>query len=109
MKSRKSLSVVMIAKNEAQLLDDCLQSVAWADEIVLVDSGSNDATQEIAQRYGAKVFSNLNWQGFGKQRQLAQGYASCDYVLMLDADERVTPTLRQSIEKVLEDADDKAV
>lgn len=109
MKSRKSLSVVMIAKNEAQLLDDCLQSVAWADEIVLLDSGSTDATQAIAQRYGAKVFSNLNWQGFGKQRQLAQSYASCDYVLMLDADERVTPTLRQSIEKVLENADDNTV
>ncbi|MGC8001264.1 glycosyltransferase, partial [Salmonella enterica] len=71
MENRKSLSVVMIAKNEAELLPDCLQSVSWADEIIVLDSGSQDDTVAIAENLGAKVFVNRNWQGFGKQRQLA--------------------------------------
>ncbi|CDG49146.1 glycosyltransferase family 2 protein [Serratia symbiotica] len=101
MSSRKSLSVVMIAKNEAELLPDCLRSVAWADEIIMLDSGSQDDSIAIAESMGAKVFTHTDWQGFGKQRQLAQKHASHDYILMIDADERVTPELRQSIEQVL--------
>ncbi|ENZ5482464.1 lipopolysaccharide core biosynthesis glycosyltransferase kdtX [Serratia marcescens BIDMC 44] len=109
MNSRKSLSVVMIAKNEAGLLPDCLRSVEWADEIIVLDSGSEDDSVAIAEGLGAKVFTHTDWQGFGKQRQLAQSYASHDYVLMIDADERVTPELRQSIERVLNAPDDDAV
>ncbi|MFI8417857.1 glycosyltransferase family 2 protein [Serratia sp. NPDC078593] len=109
MGNRKSLSVVMIAKNEADLLPDCLQSVNWADEIIVLDAGSQDATRSIANDLGAKVFINSDWQGFGKQRQMAQSYASCDYVLMIDADERVTPELRNAIEQVLNNADDSVV
>uniref|UniRef100_UPI00066D779D glycosyltransferase family 2 protein n=2 Tax=Serratia TaxID=613 RepID=UPI00066D779D len=109
MNSRKSLSVVMIAKNEAELLPDCLRSVEWADEIIVLDSGSEDDSVAIAAGLGAKVFTHTDWQGFGKQRQLAQSYASHDYVLMIDADERVTPELRQSIERVLNAPDDGAV
>lgn len=101
MSSRKSLSVVMIAKNEAELLPDCLRSVVWADEIIVLDSGSQDDSIAIAKSMGAKVFVHTDWQGFGKQRQLAQRHASHDYILMIDADERVTPELRQSIEQVL--------
>ncbi|MBH1894324.1 glycosyltransferase family 2 protein [Serratia marcescens] len=109
MSSRKSLSVVMIAKNEAGLLPDCLRSVEWADEIIVLDSGSEDGSVAVAEGLGAKVFTHTDWQGFGKQRQLAQSYASHDYVLMIDADERVTPELRQSIERVLNAPDDGAV
>ena len=109
MSSRKSLSVVMIAKNEAGLLPDCLRSVAWADEIIVLDSGSEDDSVAVAESLGAKVFTHTDWQGFGKQRQLAQKHASHDYVLMIDADERVTPELRQSIERVLNAPDDGAV
>lgn len=109
MSSRKSLSVVMIAKNEAGLLPDCLRSVEWADEIIVLDSGSEDDSVAVAEGLGAKVFTHTDWQGFGKQRQLAQSYASHDYVLMIDADERVTPELRQSIERVLNAPDDGAV
>lgn len=72
MSNRKSLSVVIIAKNEAGLLPDCLRSVAWADEIILLDSGSEDNSVAIAEDLGAKVFTHTDWQGFGKQRQLAQ-------------------------------------
>lgn len=109
MSARKSLSVVIIAKNEAGLLPDCLQSVAWADEIVMLDSGSQDGSVAVAESLGAKVFTHVDWQGFGKQRQLAQSYASHDYILMIDADERVTPELRQSIEQTLTAPDDNQV
>jgi (heptosyl)LPS beta-1,4-glucosyltransferase len=109
MSARKSLSVVIIAKNEAGLLPDCLQSVAWADEIVMLDSGSQDDSVAVAESFGAKVFTHVDWQGFGKQRQLAQSYASHDYILMIDADERVTPELRQSIEQTLTAPDDNQV
>lgn len=109
MSNRKSLSVVMIAKNEAELLSECLQSVAWADEIIMLDSGSTDGSVALAESLGAKVFMHTDWQGFGKQRQKAQSYATQDYILMIDADERVTPELRQSIEQTLATAEDHAV
>ncbi|MFZ1871372.1 MAG: glycosyltransferase family 2 protein [Chania sp.] len=109
MSDRKSLSVVMIAKNEAGLLPECLQSVAWADEIIMLDSGSQDGSVALAESLGAKVFTHTDWQGFGKQRQKAQSHATKDYVLMIDADERVTPELRQSIEQALAAADDSVV
>ena len=97
-----TLSVAMIVKNEAHHLAQCLDTVtAWVDEIVILDSGSTDATQQIAEQYGAKFYQNTDWPGFGKQRQLAQQYATSDYVLWLDADERVTPELRQSIQAAI--------
>lgn len=99
---RQRLSVVMIAKNEAELLPDCLASVSWADEIIVLDSGSADDTMALARAAGAQVFQATEWQGYGKQRQRAQSFASCDMILMIDADERVTPELRQAIERVLE-------
>ena len=93
-----TLSVAMIVKNEAHYLAQCLDTVKdWVDEIVILDSGSTDATQQIAEQYGAKFYQNTDWPGFGKQRQLAQQHVTSDYVLWLDADERVTPELRQSI------------
>lgn len=95
------LSVVIIAKNAASLLADCLASVSWADEVILLDSGSQDDTVELARRLGAKVFINSDWQGYGIQRQRAQHYATGEWILMLDADERVTPELQQSLHKVL--------
>lgn len=95
------LSVVMIAKNAADLLPDCLASVGWADEIVLLDSGSSDGTVELARSLGAQVYINTDWQGYGVQRQRAQDYATGDYVLMIDTDERVTPELADSLRQTL--------
>ncbi|EKK4059506.1 glycosyltransferase family 2 protein [Cronobacter sakazakii] len=106
---RARLSVVMIAKNAASLLPDCLASVAWADEIVVLDSGSSDDTVAVATAAGAKVFIENDWQGYGIQRQRAQQYASGDYILMIDTDERVTPELAQAIRQVLENPDPQAV
>lgn len=97
----RRLSVVMIAKDAADLLPDCLASIAWADEIVLLDSGSSDDTPGIASRAGAKVFSHTDWQGYGIQRQIAQRYASGDYILMIDTDERVTPELAEQLRQAL--------
>lgn len=92
-----TLSVAMIVKNEAQDLAACLETVkGWVNEIVILDSGSTDETLQIAERFDAKVYINTDWQGFGKQRQLAQQYVTSDYVLWLDADERVTPELQAS-------------
>lgn len=101
MSQRQRLSVVMIAKNEAELLPEALDSVSWADEIVLLDAGSHDATADVARAHGAQVYQADAWAGFGRQRQRAQAFATGDMILMLDADERVTPELRRAIEQVL--------
>lgn len=97
-----SLTVVLIVKNEAESLAACLQTVEWADEIVVVDAGSSDATLEIAKGFTDKVYVHADWQGFGVQRQRAQVYASGDWIFMLDADERVTPELARSIQQVVQ-------
>ena len=97
---RAPLSVVLIAKNAASQIEDCLASAVFADEIVLVDSGSTDATRDIATRHGARVV-HKEWLGFGPQKQFAVEQARNDWVLCLDADERVSPELRASIERAL--------
>lgn len=98
-----TLCVAMIVKNEAQDLAFCLNSVKdWVDEMVILDSGSTDNTEEIAQRFDAKFYTNTDWKGFGAQRQLAQSYVKSDYVLWLDADERVTPELAKEIQTVVQ-------
>lgn len=94
------LSVVVIAKNEAERLDACLQSVTWADEIVVVDSGSSDATREIARRYTDKVF-DITWRGFGPQKQAAVQLASHDIIFNIDCDERMTEELAEEIRALL--------
>ncbi|MGL4052311.1 glycosyltransferase family 2 protein, partial [Pasteurella multocida] len=97
-----TLSVAMIVKNEAEHLAQCLDTVKdWVDDIVILDSGSTDNTKEIALSYGAKFYENTEWPGFGRQRQIAQHYVSTDYVLWLDADERITPELRESIQRAV--------
>ncbi|MDH2925841.1 glycosyltransferase family 2 protein [Lonepinella koalarum] len=98
-----TITVAMIVKNESQDLAECLDTVKdWVNEIVILDSGSTDNTAQIAQSYGAKFYQHTDWQGFGKQRQLAQQYVTSDYVLWLDADERVTTELAQSIQTAVQ-------
>jgi len=102
MRTEKSkLSVIIITLNEAENIRACLESVAWADEVVVVDSGSTDSTLAICEELGAKVILNRNWQGFGFQKNLALQHACGDWVLSLDADERITPKLQQLIRKTL--------
>ncbi len=95
------LSVILIAKNEAANIRACLESVAWADEIIVVDSGSSDDTVEIAREFTSHVYLHPDWPGFGPQKNRALDYATGDWVLSIDADERVTPELHAEIESVL--------
>ena len=98
------LSIVMIVKNEAKNLAISLPALdGLADEIIILDSGSTDNSREIAESYGAKWFVNTDWQGFGRQRQIAQSYATGDWILALDADEEITPPLKQSILTAIQD------
>jgi len=96
------LSVILITKNEAERLPRCLESVrGLADEIVVLDSGSTDATLEIARRHTDKVYSRPDWPGFGPQKNRALDYATGDWVLSLDADEWLTPELAAEIRQTL--------
>lgn len=93
-----SLSAVLIVKNEASNLSECLKTLDWVDEIIVLDSGSTDETCSIARSFGAIVDVREDWAGFGEQRRRAQSLATSDWVLMVDADERVTVELRDSIQ-----------
>ena len=90
------LSVALITRNAAGQLERCLASVAFAEEVVVVDSGSTDGTVELATRRGARVVRK-EWLGFGAQKQFAVEAASHDWVLCVDADECLSPELSESI------------
>ena len=94
------LSVVLITKDAATQLEACLASASFADEILVVDSGSADRTVEIARSHGARVIER-EWAGYGPQKQFAVESARHDWVLCLDADERVSPALRDRITTLL--------
>lgn len=96
----ESLSAVIITRDAERQLPACLASVAFAGEIVVVDSGSTDATCAIARRAGALVI-HQDWLGYGPQKQFAAAQARHHWVLALDADERVSEELRRSIEQAL--------
>ncbi len=96
------LSVIIITKNEAANIHACLESVAWADEIIVVDSGSSDATVEICRELGAQVHVH-DWPGFGTQKNRALSYATHEWVFSIDADERVTAELQAQLIKAMGD------
>jgi glycosyltransferase involved in cell wall biosynthesis len=91
------LSAVLIAQNEEAKLADALHSVSFCEDVVVVDSGSSDRTREVAAGLGARVVVNAPWPGFVAQRDFAVREARHDWVLALDADERVSPPLREEI------------
>ena len=90
------LSVIVITKNEAMHIARCLASVAWADEIIVFDSGSSDETAAICRQFTEQVFVT-DWPGFGPQKQRALDKASHDWVLSIDADEQVSEALKNEI------------
>jgi len=96
----QTISACLIVLNEEEALPEALASVEFCDEIVVVDSGSDDATVEIARKAGATVIESP-WHGFGAQRNLAIDRARSDWILELDADERVTPELKHSLDDFL--------
>lgn len=99
--SREKLSVVIITKNEEDKISRCLESIKWADEIVIVDDVSEDHTIEICQKYGAKVISHKSYGDFDRQRNIGIKNATGAWILQMDADEVVTEKLKGEIEKVL--------
>jgi len=96
-----SLSVIIITKDEEAAIRRCLESVSWADEIVVVDSGSADRTVEICRQFGAKVQVTVDWLGFGVQKNRALDAASGEWVLSVDADEWLSPALQTEIRGVV--------
>ncbi len=98
----EKISVTIITKNEENNIARCLKSVNWADEIVIVDSGSVDNTLEICKTFKCSIHS-IKWLGFGKTKQFAVDQTSHEWVFSIDADEEVTPELKASIQKVLKD------
>lgn len=98
--TKPSISVIIISRDEAEDIEDCLRSVSWADEIVVVDSGSTDDTRAIAARWTDQVHE-VPWQGFGLQKNHALDLASGDWILSLDCDERVSESLKQEMLETL--------
>lgn len=97
------LSACVITFQEEDRIADCVRSLAFCDDIVVLDSGSTDRTPEIAESHGARVLQNLPFPGHREQKQLAVEKAAHDWVLCLDADERVTPELRAQVEELQRD------
>lgn len=99
---RQRLSVVVLTKNEEKNIAACLETVSWADEIIVVDDNSIDKTVEIAKRITDKVITHSLINNFSEQRNLGLDRASCDWILQMDADERVTEDLKNKISAILE-------
>src|SRR5947209_3726192 len=95
--ARATLSACLIVQDEQDRLPDALASVAFCDEVIVVDGGSGDGTVQIARAGGARVIENP-WPGFAAQRNVALDAARGEWILEIDADERVSPPLRRSIE-----------
>ena len=101
MHKKTTLSVILIANNEANNILACLASVSFADQVVVVDSGSTDNTVELARSAGAEVVQTADWPGFGAQKNRALDLATCDWVFSIDADERVTPELAAQLKAAI--------
>lgn len=99
-RARPPISVVVITRNEADNITDCLEGVRWADEIIVVDSGSTDRTRELARQQDARVI-DIDWAGFGAAKQRGVDEARGPWVLSIDADERVTPALAEEIQRAV--------
>ena len=96
-----TLSVIVVAKNEAHNIVDCVHSCSFADEVLVLDSGSTDGTPDLARQAGARVIQT-DWPGYGPQQQRGIAAARGDWVLSLDADERIGPELQKEIVHALE-------
>ncbi len=96
-----SLTLIIITLNEAANIEACLRSASFADEIIVLDSGSNDGTPDLARAMGALVHSTTDWPGFGPQKNKVLALATGEWIFSLDADERITPELRDEIVSII--------
>lgn len=97
MSPKADISVILITHNEHKNLKDCIASVDFCREIIVVDHASTDGTVELARSLGCNVIQTPDWPGFGKQKQRALEAATCGWVFSIDADERVTPELKEAL------------
>ena len=100
--SKPTLCIGILTMNEARRIEQCIQSARFADQIVVVDSGSKDDTVAIAQRLGAQVHTHADWQGFAEQRNCLLQYVKSDYIFFLDADEVITPELQAEMQAAVQ-------
>jgi glycosyltransferase involved in cell wall biosynthesis len=101
MEIEKNISVIVVAKNEEIKIKDCLDSAAWVDEVILIDTGSTDATKDIAKKLGVIVYDFKGKGSFSDWRNEGLKRANSKWVLYLDADERITPDLRNEIQQLI--------
>lgn len=102
--ARPRLCGIVLTRNEARVIARCLRSLAFCDELVVIDSGSTDATREIAEGCGARVYEHPDWPGFGEQRNRGLAHARADWCLMVDADEWVPEPLARQIRAAVDRA-----
>ncbi|MFN8489838.1 MAG: glycosyltransferase family 2 protein [Caldilineaceae bacterium] len=102
-----SLAALIITKDEAQNIQECIESICWVDEIVIVDAFSNDATVEIARQYTDKIYQH-QWEGYSAQKNFGHSQCQSEWILSIDADERVTLDLRKEIQTIVQSADHAA-
>ena len=93
-----SLTVAVLTLNEEKRIRACLQSASFADQLLVVDSGSTDATVQIAKEMGAEVYVYPDWQGFAVQRNRLLKHATGDYIFFLDADEEMSPDFQKEVQ-----------
>jgi len=98
------LSIIIITKNEVEHIERCLESVSWADEIIVFDSGSTDGTVSVCRKYSAHVYET-DWPGFGVQKQRALDMATGHWVLSIDADEHISNDLKLEIELAIKQSE----
>jgi len=98
---RETITAVILTKNVEGMIERCLKSILWMDEIILIDGGSVDRTLEIAKKYNAKVIVHPFSGDFGEERNLGNAYAVCDWIIQMDADEVMSAGLRRAIEEIL--------
>lgn len=96
------LTIGILTKNESRLIARCIESALFADEVIVLDSGSTDDTLAIAQQLGAQTFVSEDWQGFAVQRNRLLAHARGDYIFFLDADEIITPALQAEISGIVQ-------
>lgn len=104
--NRPTLCIGVLTLNEERRIAQCLRSAAFADQVVVADSGSTDRTREIATECGAQVHLHADWQGFAEQRNRLLTHCRSDYIFFLDADEEITPELRAEIEQAVASGED---
>src|SRR5256712_7389519 len=97
----QTIAAIVITKNEERNIAACLESLKWVDELIVVDAESTDRTVELAKAYTSKVFVRT-WPGYGPQKNFAMAQATADWILIVDADERVSDELREEIQALLQ-------